>query len=309
MRILLTADWHIRGDSPICRADEDWVKTQCIDIKNVHDIFVNEKCEMMWIMGDLFHRAVCSTETVNALLNALKLWERKQVRILPGNHDLPYHSYDNLENSSLGIVLKYYDELKCLPYSGSCHPYTAPFGLDDPKRDASKLEELDANVWVTHRLTFPNEEARPVKDCGYTAQELLDMAPTIPLVLTGDYHHGFIYTAPDGRRVVTPGCLNIQAVDMADYRPGVFVWDTCTGEITCHELPENGTITDQYMTAAKAKDERLEQCVAKIGDTSEITLDFEDNLEKALVGQKKGVLDVHQEIKTKLYGEKNEFNH
>lgn len=96
---------------------------------------------------------------------------------------------------------------------------------------------------------------------------------------------------------------------MADYRPGVFVWDTCTGEITRHELPENGTITDQYMTEAKAKDERLEQCVAKIGDTSEITLDFEDNLEKALVGQKKGVLDVHQEIKTKLYGEKNGSDH
>jgi len=304
MKILLTADWHIRGDAPICRADRDWIESQCVDIKNVHDIFVREECDEMWIMGDLFHRAICSTETVNALLNALQLWSREQIYILPGNHDLPYHSYDNIDGSSLGIVLKYYKELKSDIYSGTCHLYTAPFGLDDPQRDVAILEKMDMNVWVTHRLTFPNNEARPIADCGCIAQDLLDMAPTIPLVLTGDYHHGYLYTAPDGRRVCTPGCLNIQAVDMAGYRPGVFVWDTNTGKITRHELPENASITDTYIVQSKQKDERLEECVARIRDTEQVSFDFEENLEHAVSTQRSEVDAVYQELKLNLYGGK-----
>ena len=28
MRMIITADWHIRNTRPRCRVDEDWIKTQ-----------------------------------------------------------------------------------------------------------------------------------------------------------------------------------------------------------------------------------------------------------------------------------------
>ena len=28
MKILITADWHVRGERPLCRTDEDWIESQ-----------------------------------------------------------------------------------------------------------------------------------------------------------------------------------------------------------------------------------------------------------------------------------------
>lgn len=303
MRILLTADWHIRGDRPRCRAEQDWLSVQAKDIQKVRDVYVATDCDEMWILGDLFHRAVCSTEAVNMLLHELQQWEPKEIKILPGNHDLPYHAYENLNSSSLGVVLKFYNELISGCYSGTCHLYTKPFGMDDPVADAETIREYECNVWATHRLTFPNKESRPVEDCGYLAQELLDIAPSIPLVLTGDYHHGYIYTATDGRRVVTPGCLNIQVADMEGYRPAVYVLNTYTGEIGKHELPGTTEIVSDYLVNEKERNERLEQCVATIGNTDGVSLDFEENLEKALQARQwPQVLVISHEIKKILQG-------
>lgn len=304
MKILLTADWHIRGDTPICRVEKNWLEVQQNDIRAVHHVYEEEHCDEMWILGDLFHRAICSTETVNMLLAGLSLWKTEEVKILPGNHDLPYHSYENIECSSLGVVLKKYQQLNTGNY-GNCRLYARPFGLDDPIQDANTIEQLGINAWATHRLTFPTPESRPIEDCGYLAQELLDIAPKIQLILTGDYHHGYIYREGD-RKVVTPGCLNIQAADMKEYSPRVYILET--DDMTVYErmLPNNAQVTDQHLLKEKERDERLERCVARIGESGNITLDFEENLEEALRASREGVITIQQEIKSSLYGEKHE---
>ncbi len=280
MKILVTADWHIRGDMPRCRNDENWLESQATDIRNVKKIIVEEKCDALWILGDLFHQPRCSTEAVNMLLRELApISELAAIRILPGNHDLPYHDYGNLECCSLGIVLKTYPELKLGTYYDKIRLYTAPFGLDDPYDAAAAI--LDAKVWATHRLTFPNAEAKPVENCGgYTAQELLDMAPDMDTILTGDYHHGYIYEK-DGRRVVTPGCLNIQAADMADYTPGVFVWDTDTDVFKRVKLPKNGVVVTDYLTAEKERENRMTTCLEVMKGAGSVSLSFIDNLAAA----------------------------
>lgn len=45
MKILLTADWHIRGDRPRCRIDDDWIGAQRRDIQEVHNIADREECD------------------------------------------------------------------------------------------------------------------------------------------------------------------------------------------------------------------------------------------------------------------------
>lgn len=290
MKILLTADWHIRGDRPRCRIDEDWIESQRQDIQAVVDIARREKVDEAWVLGDLFHQPRAATEAVNMVLVGLKdLREVCPVYILPGNHDLPYHDYGNLEQSSLGIVLKSFPELRTREEPRGLTLAAAPFGLDpvDPHSD----------VWATHQLTFENDETKPPMAGGKIAQDLLDEAPGIHVVVTGDYHRGYVYTGEDGRRVITPGCLNIQAADMVDYKPRVYIWDTATDQVTPHYLPLNSVaIVTDYLAAEKARDERMDRCLEVATAAASVTLSFTDNLKAAAEGQGttpgvKGIID------------------
>lgn len=290
MKILLTADWHIRGDRPRCRIDEDWIESQRQDIQAVVDIARREKVDEAWVLGDLFHQPRAATEAVNMVLVGLKdLREVCPVYILPGNHDLPYHDYGNLEQSSLGIVLKSFPELRTREEPRGLTLAAAPFGLDpvDPHSD----------VWATHQLTFENDETKPPMAGGKIAQDLLDEAPGVHVVVTGDYHRGYVYTGEDGRRVITPGCLNIQAADMVDYKPRVYIWDTATDQVTPHYLPLNSVaIVTDYLAAEKARDERMDRCLEVATAAASVTLSFTDNLKAAAEGQGttpgvKGIID------------------
>ena len=275
MKILLTADWHIRGDRPRCRIDEDWIESQRQDIQAVVDIARREKVDETWVLGDLFHQPRAATEAVNMVLVGLKdLREVCPVYILPGNHDLPYHDYGNLEQSSLGIVLKSFPELQTREEPSGLMLAAAPFGLDpvDPHAD----------VWATHQLTFESADTKPPMAGGKIAQDLLDEAPNVHVVVTGDYHRGYVYTGADGRRVITPGCLNIQAADMDDYRPRVYIWDTATAQVTPHYLPLNSAaVVTDYLAAEKERDERMDRCLEVATAAASVTLSFTDNLKAA----------------------------
>ena len=275
MKILLTADWHIRGDRPRCRIDEDWIESQRQDIQAVVDIARREKAGETWVLGDLFHQPRAATEAVNMVLVGLKdLREVCPVYILPGNHDLPYHDYGNLEQSSLGIVLKSFPELRTRQEPSGLILAAAPFGLDpvDPHAD----------VWATHQLTFESADTKPPMAGGKIAQDLLDEAPGVQVVVTGDYHRGYVYIGADGRRVITPGCLNIQAADMDDYRPRVYIWDTATAQVTPHYLPLNSaTVVTDYLAAEKERDERMDRCLEVATAAASVTLSFTDNLKAA----------------------------
>lgn len=290
MKILLTADWHIRGDRPRCRIDEDWIESQRQDIQAVVDIARREKVDEAWVLGDLFHQPRAATEAVNMVLVGLKdLRDVCPVYILPGNHDLPYHDYGNLEQSSLGIVLKSFPELQTREDPRGFTLTAAPFGLDpvDPHAD----------VWATHQLTFENDDTKPPMAGGKIAQDLLDEAPGVQVVVTGDYHRGYIYTGADGRRVITPGCLNIQAADMAEYNPRVYIWDTATAQVTPHYLPSNSvSIVTDYLAAEKERDERMDRCLEVATAAASVTLSFTDNLKAAAEGPGtapgvKGIID------------------
>ena len=302
MKILVTADWHVRGEAPRCRTDEDWISSQREDIQHVWDIARDRDVNEIWILGDLFHQPRCSTEAVNMLLGALKT-APAPVYILPGNHDLPFHAYAHLESSSLGIVLKTYPELTDRIFPDGLGQIRAwPFGLE-PEYLQNAL--AGARIWATHQLTFEAEKDRPIEGVGKTAQELLDEAPpSVNLVLTGDYHHGYCYEEPGtGRKVLTPGCLNIQAADMKDYQPKVWVLELTpdSSNVIPIDLPAHREcIADGYLEAEKEREARMEKCLASAAATDAVSLDFSANLEKAAAALPEGPRGIIQEIQDHL---------
>lgn len=286
MKILITADWHVRGERPLCRTDEDWIESQRKTIAQIREAFFHNGCEQIWILGDIFDAPRCATAAVNMLIGELKKFPQNSVKILCGNHDLKDHNYNNLEECSIGTLKKIFEDVPDVIANdgiGSMSVSAKPFAFDDL--------QSNADVICTHQLTFPNEKARPMPGCGVLAQDLLDRWANAELIFTGDYHHGYIYkedwdTLP-GRYVVTPGCINIQKADELDYEPFVVVWDT-KSNIDDYNFckvyldPQREFCTRDHIEAREQKEAQLAEVVETIKGGTEITLDFDSNLSAAV---------------------------
>lgn len=307
MKILITADWHIKGERPICRLDENWIESQRETIAAIREVFEKTGCEQMWILGDLFDAPKCATAAVNMLIEELQKFPKDSVKVLCGNHDLKDHNYGNLEECSIGTIkhlfadvpIEIQDSFGCLTKVSA-----KPFGLDE--------ETTDANIVCTHQLTFPNAEARPIEDCGVLAQDLLDKWRSADLIFTGDYHHAFIYEFKDvvkgrNRYVVNPGCINIQKADELDYQPGVYVWDTsCSGDDAFQRWnlnPQVENCTRDHIEAREAKETMLSEVVETIKGGAEITLDFDSNLEQQVNRTTSAIIDEYSIIRQEINGE------
>lgn len=294
MKACLTADWHISGTRPRCRADEDWIAAQAKDIEAVWKIAKDRRVDAVWILGDLFDTSRVATEAVNLVLSEFEK-APCPVYTLCGNHDLPYHSYDLLERSSIGTILHKFPMLSTSPDAGIA---AYPFGKE-PEYGALSgyMKENGLRTWITHQLTFPDEASRPIPGIGVLAQELLDACPAASVILTGDYHHGYIYTAPDGRRVITPGCLNIGDADMKDYRPHVYIFDTVDLSAERVDLPIQGEIVTAYLEQEHALADMKEKFIASL-KTGAITMkSFSEALDDVMPTLPEGVRRILEEVK------------
>lgn len=313
MRVLLTADIHLRGDAPACRVDPDlWMDEQRQSVEQLYSVVNAEHCDEVWIIGDLFHRARTSTEATVQALSLLSGFGKVPVRVLPGNHDLLAHAYGNLSKSTIGTVYSLGNVHELIsgdysafiksspvesrtigPYSDAVHVEAYPFGTEPETIP-------DCDIWCVHELVFPDNESRPcdsagnpITNIGATAEELVKRA-NARIIVTGDYHHGYVKEI-GGTKVITCGCLNIQASDMDDYRPRVYVLNTSDYSVTEVPLRKFGKVHPDPKRESK---QELAVYMEGLRDIEVPHLDFVANVQVAL--EKEPAEDVRKAVQDVL---------
>lgn len=274
MKFILASDWHIRQERPRCRLDADWIQTQREHIRRVFDIATKHDVPVVHT-GDLFHHARVATEVVNMVISEIKAFPNA-FYLMAGNHDLPYHSVENLEQSSIGTLLHFVNT----PQEVNERLFKQTFDWAHFGTDKAGYAECR----LIHRLVWPNAEARPagIENIGQTAEELLEEFPDNRMILCGDYHHAFTFEK-DGRIVVNPGCLNIQSADMIGYVPRVYLIDTTLGTAEPIDIPDDGSlVTDTYLRADEVRDDKITAFVEAIRKGTGVSLDFKANLDQRI---------------------------
>lgn len=272
MRLIHTADWHLRADLPRCRTDADWLNTQRMVIRQIVSLSNQHKAPIA-IVGDLFHTSRVPDEVVSMLIQEALL-ARFGMYVISGNHDLPYHAWENVQRSSFGIIWT-------LAEAGntSFHPLwelgnAGNWGM--PIRGA-----YDSTIQFLHRLVFKATKDLPPNVEACTAMDLLEEFPDHKWILTGDMHKSFHFKYGD-RHVVNPGCITRQAADFKDYQPVVALIDTDTEDVLFLPLEEDALVVDDaYLRAAEERDERIQAFVETIQTTGAVSLDYLANVEKA----------------------------
>lgn len=272
MKLIVTADWHIRATRPRCRIDEDWIQTQQKALDQIIQIS-NKKRAPVFVVGDLFHsNSDTSFQCIQIIQQTAD--ELGGLYVLAGNHDLPYHSSENIEKSAIGILLKSINVFSMQEHFVRHNVSAANFDQKDNK---------DAEIVFKHILVFPDVKSIPPNVDAITAKELLNEFPKAKWIFTGDYHHNFHYEK-NGRHVVNPGCLLRQASDMKDYQCGVYYIDTDEEIVEFIPIIDSEEfVDDSYIIKQEERETRIENFVDKLKDTKSVSLDFINNVENAML--------------------------
>ena len=270
MRLLITADWHIRSTVPSCieATPEEWMDFQKKSVARVGEIAKENDVDEIDIGGDLFHtEQTASNECIYLLQDFVQKMDNCNipVYILCGNHDLPQHSSTNIPKSAIGVLLN----SKSVRNMGKDTSFIKGCNFDED-------DYGNAKMIFKHILTIPSRDKPDFIECE-TPESLLKKYPNANWIFTGDYHKNFQYSL-DGCHVVNSGCLMRQAADFEDYTPGVYIVDI--DKETIEFVPiglEQKFNHNGY--EKKVLDESIENFVEHI-KAEDVTLDYVSSLQK-----------------------------
>lgn len=279
---ILTADWHLREDQPTCRTD-DFQAAQWEKVRFVLGEAKKNKAKVI-VAGDLFHKARPGYSVICRLIKELQEAD-VVLNCIPGNHDLPSHSLQQIESSGYGIMAAsgWVNDLRSVNLFGKktvvyAWPWTAE--IADPQAD----DKNKVNIAVLHALVFDSKEMPQ----GWTSQEtmwtpdlLRERIPGAALIVTGHHHKTLLDM---GKQIVlNPGSLMRQTADQKDHEPVIFLFDPNKRSIKEIEIPiKAGVVSSAHIEAISKRDERVDKFVDSLSSVYESGLDFRANVERAL---------------------------
>jgi DNA repair protein SbcD/Mre11 len=280
MKIVLTADWHIRDSVPACRSD-DFLAVQRKKLQYFTDMCKTRKVDLILHAGDLFDKArpVHSQMLEMMIREYAGQWPRTVV--IPGNHDMPYHSYERMtETSSLGVLFNFeilmegkgvdaYEDEKV-------KVFYFPYGFDFDEHSDLSSDYFNIAVW--HGM---------VTNCGsqvfdsYDGKTILENL-RYDLILTGHNHKKFIVHGDHDRYLVNPGGLTRQSIDEENSVPSFFMIDTNTRVLEQFDIPVEKDVFTFDTEVSKERDEKIRVFIESMSNSYSVGIDFEKNMETFL---------------------------
>jgi DNA repair exonuclease SbcCD nuclease subunit len=262
---ILTSDWHLREDTPICYTG-DFQMEQWKSVVFVSELQHKFQCPVLHA-GDLFNHWKPSPWLLAQAFDLLP----KEFHTVYGQHDLPQHNWELRGKTGINC-LRIAKRIKVLsevhfgqePNKGS---------LFFPNREPDRL------ILVWHHLTYNILPPFPGATGG-NAPGILKKYSKFDLIVTGDNHDSFSVTLDD-KLLVNPGPLTRQDADQEDYKPRVTLWYADSNTIKWVYLPiEKDVISREHIEAKNERDKRFVAFIKSLNKDWKVGTSFEDNLKE-----------------------------
>lgn len=272
---ILTSDWHLREDKPVCRTDNFWFK-QWKKLHFISDLQQEYNCPVIHA-GDLFHHWKPSPHLLTMAMRYLP----EMFYTIYGQHDLPQHNLD----------LAFKSGVRCLEMADRLTVLSGVHFGQTKYMDCELYD--DRRILVMHKLVIAGAPLWPGCDAP-TATNVLATECDYDLIVTGDNHQSF-YARKNGRLLVNPGSLTRQTTDQIDHKPCVYLWNARDNDVTPTYLPiDVGDVSREHLGKQEERNERIEAFVSRLSAGWDVGLTFEGNLEQFRKKNKirKSVMDV-----------------
>jgi len=262
---ILTGDWHLREDQPVCRTDNHET-AQWNKVDFINDLQKKYNCPILH-SGDLFNHWKPSPYLLSKTIKHLP----DQFWTIYGNHDQPQHNMELVYKSGINTLLTA-GKLKLIH---TCH-----WG-EEPKETSVLFPgvENDRNVLVWHVMTY--QAKTPWPGCvDPMAGKLLRKYPEYSLILTGHNHKAFVEEY-EGRLLVNPGSLTRHKADQINHKPRVYLWYAETNTVEPVYLPiEPDVISREHIEVIETRNNRIDAFISQLDSEWEAAVSFEENLKR-----------------------------
>jgi DNA repair exonuclease SbcCD nuclease subunit len=266
-KAILTADWHIRADSPVCRTD-DFQKAMWEKVDFVFKLA--EECNApIFLAGDLGHRPQWPNWLLEKFMDYINDYKYAEdfsiieIALAFGQHDLPEHNIDLFSKSGVGVLFQ-------AGYISSEFDGTAFFHYGQKIK-----KKKGADIAIAHQMVIKDKPEWPGQVAD-SAKSLLKKFPQYRLIVSGDNHKPFV-VEHEGRILVNPGSLMRTTADQIDHKPRVYLWD---GEgVEPVYLPiKQGVISREHIDIGAERDHRISAYIDRLNTKYEVGLDFKKNM-------------------------------
>jgi DNA repair exonuclease SbcCD nuclease subunit len=258
---ILTSDWHLREDTPVCRVDNFW-EVQWVKLRWIQKLQDKYNCFVLHA-GDLFHHWKPSPYLLSYVIEHLP----DQFATVYGQHDLPQHSLELKEKSGINVI----ESANWLTVLDGCSWGQTPV--------APSLEIKGRKILVWHNFTYMGKDPWP----GITSPKaymLLEKYKQFDLIVTGDNHQSFTFKSPDGHLLVNPGSLTRQDADQIDFKPKVYLWYAETNTVEAVEIPiDTNAVTRVHIEKLQERTDRIDAFTRSLQTDFTSTVSFEKNME------------------------------
>lgn len=282
---VFTSDWHFRDTVPRCRID-DYFQAQKNKLDQVKEIQrLNNNCPV-FDCGDLLDKCKSSPFLEGWLMDNLP----DNFYTIAGNHDLPNHRIEDLENSSLGVLIKSgkIKLLSCLENS----PIFSVYGFNYGDFIASQylINNKSKKIALVHEFIsldrFPGS---------ITPEQLTEKLPGFDFIFCGHNHINFGDYVNDCQ-VINVGSMMRMDADQVNYEPGFYVmYEDYSIKRILFDI-EKDVIDRKYLDQKSKTSERLLSFIESVTGKYEIGNNFKENLRKSVFG----VYNIGEGVKKKI---------
>lgn len=223
---ILCSDIHLSAKPPIARAGEpDWFKAMARPLRELRELGAKHEAPIL-CAGDIFHKWNSPPELISFAIEHLP-----KMYAIPGQHDLPLHSLEDIRKSAYWTVVKA-GVVKNLPMGtdgtlvntpaghGLIRAFAFPWGVDihplRVRREEVNIALIHRYVWSDSLNSYPGAPAE---------QRLRTYRPTLrgyDIAAFGDNHKPFMGYCGECR-VVNHGGLMRRNSDEIEHRPAVYL--------------------------------------------------------------------------------------
>ena len=275
---ILSADWHIRPDVPVCRTD-DFFKAMSDKIDFILALSKEENCPVL-IAGDLGNHALNNGWPTWLSQWAINKFKGHNIIAILGQHDLPNHRLDLFGKSGVGIlhaagVINVIFKPVVVKNTFNIFPFS--YGEPILSHESTGMP----NIAMIHQMVVENKSLYPGQ-IAPKGNALLKKHPEFSIILSGDNHNPFV-AEYEGRALVNPGSITRSTADQVEHTPRVYKWYAESNTIEAVFLPiQKNVINREHIKLTKENDMRMEAYIARIKKDVEIQLSFEKNMEAYL---------------------------
>lgn len=282
--MIAVADLHLRKTKPLARTDNYW------EAQERKFRFILEHAAAsppLVVAGDFFDVPRPGPFMEQWVITLLREYGVTPI-VVPGQHDMPFHSLDRLNDSGLGVLaaadaihLVINNMVDKTGYFSTM--WGSAFGQVPPTLG----QWYKNNILIWHHMVIPKGNPNWPGQEADTAQDILVKYPQFSLIITGDNHRTFTvgtgdYDRPGPKRLlVNPGSMMRMKTDQVTHKPCLFRLESDLEEQIF--LPIEPNVLDlSHIDESKEKDARVHAFVERLRTDVEFGLEFEVNLREYL---------------------------